>query len=120
MSRAEQMDDFQKVADFHDHKAGLFRKHARQHTAAAEACEKTNPTLAESHRDMAKTCMEHSDGHEVERDRMLTKREKLNNGSNAAEMDNQSDAGEMMRSAASHLLDADGQIDFRKLISAEY
>jgi len=108
-----------KCAGHHDALAKSNRKMAKSHSAIADNT--THKTIALHHQDLAKAHGAIAESHDEMREHFEARREQLANGSGADVVDSHADAGDvLMHSAAANLLDADGRIDFRKLVSAEF
>ena len=119
MNRETEMNHCAKCAQHHDMMAKSCRKMAKSHSAIADNT--SDQTTATFHRDVAKAHGMMAESHDEMREHFEDRREAVANGGNADQMENHSDAGDiLMNSAAAHFLRSNGEFDLRKLISAEY
>lgn len=113
------MDHCTKCASHHDSLAKTFRKLSKTHSKIADATK--DPSLAEHHRDLSKSHAAVAEVHDDAREHFEARREQLANGSGADVVDSHESAGDpLMHAAAANLLDPDGRLDFRKMVSAEF
>jgi hypothetical protein len=119
MNRETEMAHCAKCMTHHDALAKCHRKMAKAHSAIADNT--ADQTVALHHRDLAKAHGATAESHDEMREHFEARREALANGSGATVVDAHQNSGDvLMHVAANHLLDVDGRVDLRRLVSAEF
>jgi hypothetical protein len=118
MKRETEMAHCAKCAEHHGGMSQAHRQLATIHSQIAQRG--SDPVLAEHHRDASKCHNTIAEHHDDMRAHFEARREALANGSGADVVDSHEDSGDrLMHAATAHLLDVDGRLDLRKLVSAE-